>query len=674
MISRWFLGVLVLSLGCGGGGESSDAGNPDERGGDARPPGCVDDDGDGAGLGADCATRDCDDTDRFTISECGTGCDERPDRLGCPCDPESGPLTCYRGLPEEAGVGTCTPGLQTCLAGVRGPCEGQELPEDEYCDELDNDCDGVVDDGVGGECGGCGDCASSCFADAAGCASWASGTLDDAVSVASGLTLSPEPPVDERVVWPGDGSGQKVFKVSSPRREILGAYFTAHVRGIGLDESVVDRQGDVYLGHGDQGWVTKIAAREADCPDRNGNATVDTSGSWDDVRPFDIEDDPEDECILWQTRLPETVQGLALQEAYGLDRLVHTLWVGIEDRRDADLDSGYWELDAETGDETGRVVLAPGQGPHAMAIDHRGVIWAVDGSNRLAELDPERPDDGLTVYEIDGPINQRRFYSLEVDENGVPWPSSVGPMRFDAESETVEPAYLDWQWKAGLAPTAPGNMAPDGMGGLWHGDAGFADPFRINVETLEWRGVPVGSFDNGVYEVGVDLLGQLWVLASGDPAALLDLTDEAAQPVLVLTECGQPDCIRSPPAGDFTGLPWALLQPRRGVWTDALVACEPDRSVQWTKLRVDADVPGGARVTLLVRTGIDEDELWQGPWIEVGTARDGETELLVTGLLGDESRQHHRLAVQARLEADRTAGDPVVHRLDVLWGCQGPVE
>jgi hypothetical protein len=54
---------------------------------------------------------------------------------------------CYTGSPVTRGIGECLSGIQTCAGGVWGQCDGAELPRAEICDNLDNNCDGKVDDG-----------------------------------------------------------------------------------------------------------------------------------------------------------------------------------------------------------------------------------------------------------------------------------------------------------------------------------------------------------------------------------------------------------------------------------------------------------------------------------------------------------------------------------------------
>ncbi len=59
---------------------------------------------------------------------------------------------CYVGTPAQAGVGSCGLGHQVCVdggefGGIWGPCEGSGTPSVELCNGIDEDCDGIDDNG-----------------------------------------------------------------------------------------------------------------------------------------------------------------------------------------------------------------------------------------------------------------------------------------------------------------------------------------------------------------------------------------------------------------------------------------------------------------------------------------------------------------------------------------------
>jgi hypothetical protein len=120
---------------------------------EADPPCVINKTCDGSGQ---CQGGAPDDDRCVTTNPCQRGrCDPASplsDQDGCVFDPLTGGAT-------VCGVGACRRSVQRCLNGVEQPCvPGQ--PSAEVCNGIDDDCDGLIDDGacpVGQRCeaGGC---------------------------------------------------------------------------------------------------------------------------------------------------------------------------------------------------------------------------------------------------------------------------------------------------------------------------------------------------------------------------------------------------------------------------------------------------------------------------------------------------------------------------------------
>jgi hypothetical protein len=108
---------------------------------------CIDIDGDGFGL--DCPSGvDCNDNDATIFP----GAVEAPDGLDNNCNGEVDEgFECVNGATQECGAsneGECSKGTQTCTNGQFGSCVGEvKASPDNNCNGLDDDCDGLIDEG-----------------------------------------------------------------------------------------------------------------------------------------------------------------------------------------------------------------------------------------------------------------------------------------------------------------------------------------------------------------------------------------------------------------------------------------------------------------------------------------------------------------------------------------------
>jgi streptogramin lyase len=357
---------------------------------------CVDADKDGRGEGCERGP-DCDDHDPKRAAHCEevpAGCEDNPTLAGCPCFADLDDV-CYAGAPETLGVGMCRSGHAQCAHGVFLECEGSVLPRAERCNQLDDDCDGVIDEFVASPCGGCDDrCVGAVWGPPVAPFEAATGL---ALTSAGELTLQPQMPPERRFVWVPNTDEGTLSKLDADRAVEVARYRTPGNRPVRV---AVDHRGDAWVldrPPSERARLSKFAWEEERCIDVAGDG-LQTSHAPDQVLA-------RDDCRLLDIEVGEPgddAQALAVDGAQAPDaELAGNAWVGLAAAQ------RVLSFDGQTGQQLTAAEL-PGFSAYAGSFDSWGRMWLIDRDGQLARVDPVRSPPAVDVYRA-----QLACYSLE---------------------------------------------------------------------------------------------------------------------------------------------------------------------------------------------------------------------------------------------------------------------
>lgn len=604
------------------------------------------------------------------VALAAAGCDcGQPSARACRTSSQCGPRQmCVGGMCTSGGGGDPDAG-RTDAPLPGGDCSASPpRPADEVCNGRDDDCDGMVDEGVINVCG---TCDPSCMGTRVGRDGEAF-DLETDESEGVGLAMDGAIELDSRridtaYIWIANTGEGTVSKVDTRTRVEVARYRTGPLAGAANDPSrtSVNGLGDVYVANRAGRSVSKISVLGADCPDTNGDGVVTTSSGPTDVLPWG-----QDDCVLWNTSLPDggILRAAAAQDTLGPDgELVTAVWIG-------GWDGIVWKLDGETGAIQVRTDSPTNN--YGFALDGNGNLWISGRSGRgLGRIDTMRcldtascdvavcDDSGADCIKqqiaIPGTHNP---YGITVDAEQRVWLAMHGSTSIGR----YDPITARWT-VVNVGQNCHG-IAADAAGWVWAAcwDAGV---IRLDADDPMSYRVVAGTGGRGSKGMAVDFDGFVWSINQGasdatviEPGPTLDAAD-------VTTGVVRDGTLRYT-YSDMTGTQLRLATNPRGYWRRPFEGCvaPPGEGVStiWEELRYDAEVPAGTLLRFRVRTAATREGLADATWILVAETPPATSPLDVTSALRDAMVEPLLwLEVEVQLEAMRTgtADRPVSPRV-----------
>ncbi len=467
----------------------------------------------------------------------------------------------------------------------------------EYCDGKDNDCDGVVDDGVLSPCG---DCDPYCGAVSLGAGNLPLGaeTVSDKNVVPTpdgGLTLSAQT-VALQVIWVANSGEGTVSKLDTATGRELGRYRVC----VDPSRTAVSKYGDGWIAcRSDNAAVAYVYNYDGDCSDLNQNGLIDTSRDLDaDGRILGDELLPQgtDECVRWVSSVGG---GSEIARAMGVDFQQHG-WAGLWHARQV----------VRIEPETGAVVqqLGLNASPYGLAIDLQGIVWTVGREQGL--IDRVDPATGqVTPHAC--PVPGCSGYGLTIDEFGRLWMANLGSPPYGVVIFNPN----DGSWQSIPVPPRPRGLVADKMGRVF---VALDESNSVGVyDTQTLSHVTSLDLGSGRFPLGmaVDSSGVVW--AVNQSASSVTRIDAITLQLLGEHPVGTSPYTYSDMTGSafFDVVQPGLAQFRvHGDKDSGLSGIDPLPNVGWTELRITSTTPGTSHLFARVRSHGDAAALTGLPW------------------------------------------------------------
>jgi streptogramin lyase len=435
----------------------------------------------------------------------------------------------------------------------------------------------------------------------------------------------------------------------------------------------VDLQGAVYVANRAferQGTVTKIAGFADDCIDRNGDGEITTSSDVDGDGQIERHVEGEffgqdDECLLWTVDVggPGSVPRALAVSGDG------SVWVGLHG------ESRVLQLDPGDGRTLADVAVS-GFKPYGAAMDSSGRLWLVEGlSGQILAIDTANGSAGRALSAPSPEDGCPSSYGIAIDPEGRVWIAGFTcPYAFgydpDAQRWTSVP-LPDSGVTRGIAADDEGRiyvasshdwLRVNPRATFFYFDA--SEPvtrltvFRAqdggDVRLFGTTGDPLPG--RGAIGVGLDSQRRAWLVNQDSGSATrVDVDSGEVQ------HFGVGDLPYT--YSDFTGFALRRITAPTGYIRGVFEGCELGPS-EWEVLNVDAELPGGARIEIRLRTADSRADLAGARWF--GPIQGDSIDLQAAPEPLPEQRF---LEVEARLVSAERRSSPALRQISVRLHC-----
>lgn len=460
----------------------------------------------------------------------------------------------------------------------------------EWCDGIDNNCNGEIDEGVGSTCG---NCDPNCHLIKIGPDGSEKFTLEEEnssgvdVDENGNLVLNKEQ-VSLAFIWIANSGAYTISKLDTITGNETGRYHVC----VDPSRTSVDLYGDVWVGCRGDGGVAKIHVYEKNCLDKNKDGEIQTSRDINGdgvIQGNEMLPKGQDECVRFIT-----YPGGSCQRAVGVDKENYA-WVG----------EWHGKVLRRLHPDDGHVVdsISIGCNPYGLVIDKTGIIWVSGrGCGKLIRVDPKNGQ----VNSYKSNLGCLDPYGISLDSKGRVWIANcccwhVG-YRFDPSNNT---------WAAAGTSNRPRGVAGAADGYVYVANDESNRVAVINSDTMQTEAyVELGG---GRFPIGmaVDFDGYVWAINYS--ASTASKIDPKTKKVVLEHPTGTHPYTYS----DMTGYSLHTYTAPQGYYQHVVPGSTVGET-KWTQLNVNATTQGKSFIKVRLRAANTVSGLgqvaWKGPY------------------------------------------------------------